>query len=851
MDEAESKCKEIKSSCLGTKERTFSKSFQVVIRICPQEQKHDESKRSLKVQEPNRLIIDTGRGHQPHMMEFDAIWDENASQRDVYESTAKPLVALALQGYNGCVITYGSPSSGKTFTMQGGGLSGKQRGIIARAAEDIFQKAVNLHYRIRASFIHISNEKIYDLLDINHAEVNRIHETEESILLEGLTEIEVSSPESLLQLYRRGVSKSDFARRSHTIFNIIVDHTKVDTANAKERTMTSRLTLVELASCGRVSGHRAFDEGRRSFQTMHENPQELKSLKRSITIFGNVIFALSTPGCQHIPYRESKLTRVLRDCLGGNYLTSLIVTISSDISSVHETLSMLQFASRAMSVPNRSVKTAYTQTCVLQANTSKQNEKGKASQGQPLMGFQFLSDKKVLQIQTCLPPIHFCPSPSSVSIDKRPNESLQKQEESRDSREMKISLPLLEKTNDKVYYISRVPPLLEKNKAMEGQARDLQSPPSCLGGHMEPGREKQLSPRVTSEKIHDECMNCKKERKIREEYDKYLLQLKRDKDSLQDKIINLEAELRRCKEEKQVIATSREGLEMEEIHRLKGKVEMYKTKMSHMVDKSELSKLIEENKTKQQTIDDLLHETELNKTQLQKAMDKENILLQRLKEEQQKTASEAKDYRCQFDKMKEAEKQRLRQLENEKEVALLELKASKLELERFKDEIRVIVGGLQREKERLFMDMEDARNLRDMLKTANDALLARICVLEQQLCSQKCSSCQFLPGHPLPFSGHPKDAEMLLISQDQGPAASRKKSVESPSTLQSESTEAHFVRDYEIMKMKDMLKQVKREHTLLLDMMVIMFTRKWFVEEAVPHIKRTLKKCGMRLEDTD
>ncbi|GCB64365.1 hypothetical protein scyTo_0013330 [Scyliorhinus torazame] len=77
-------------------------------------------------------------GHQPHTLDFDAVLDESTSQRDVYETVAKPLVEFVLQGYNGCVLTYGTPGSGKSYSLQGGNLSGKQRGIISRAAEDLF-----------------------------------------------------------------------------------------------------------------------------------------------------------------------------------------------------------------------------------------------------------------------------------------------------------------------------------------------------------------------------------------------------------------------------------------------------------------------------------------------------------------------------------------------------------------------------------------------------------------------------------------------------------------------------------------------------------------------------------------
>ncbi|RXM28931.1 Kinesin heavy chain [Acipenser ruthenus] len=542
--------------------------------------KADEIKSSIKVKESNKIIVDTGRGHQPHMLEFDAVWDENGSQKDVYESAAR---------------------------------------------------------------------------DSQPQEVSRIHESEESVFLEGLTEVEVASAEALLQLYRRGTANRNAAQ---------------------DRTITtSRLTLV--SSRGVVS------DGRRYFQTAHENPQEAKILKRSLTIFGNVIFALSSPGCQHIPYRESKLTRILRDCLGGNCLTSLIVTVSSDLSSVHETLSTLQFATRAMAIPSRPVRNSQIQSCAVQVSNSKNIEKPKTNVGRPQTEFPCIGDNKSVQMQTCLPPILFSPSPPSRSSDRRRKESLPKLEHPRELRELKVTLPHLEKSSEKIPYLIKSAPAPEKNKLVEERGKSLRSRSSSLVGPPDPLRDKQprmepASPRVSVERLPPEmlkaleCPNCKKERRIRDEYDKYIIQSRRDKDTLQQKIAELEADLRRCKDERVGVSNSgeqeveqfRKNLQCKQDPHPEANEAQLKQTCSARLQQAQQAQLL--HRAVLQERDGLLIEIEVLKAQLDKAREREKAVTQRLKTEQDRVTLETEDLRSQLEKSKEREKQQICRLENEK-----------------------------------------------------------------------------------------------------------------------------------------------------------------------------------------
>ncbi|XP_048865390.1 uncharacterized protein si:ch211-63b16.4 [Brienomyrus brachyistius] len=407
-----------------------NKSFRVFIRLCPEEQRDppsDEARGFIKVKRPNQVVVDTGRGHPSQTLEFNAVWDETATQKEVYESAAKPLVESLLQGHNGCVITYSSPASGRSShsLLGDGGIAGAQRGIVSRAAEDIFSSPEALNCKIRVSFIQVSNEKIYDLLESQSAEVCRIREGGGAVLLEGLTEVEVGSPQGVLQLYRRGAgnrqsgaSRGEFAGKSHIIFNITIAMQMPKATSGQEGLLTTcKLTLVDLTSSAKVPARCGpVPDVRRGLQATPENAQEVKMLKRSLTIFGNVIFALSTAGREHVPYRESKLTRILRDCLGGDCRTSLIVTVSPNPTCVSEALSSLQFARRAMAVPKRQRRCS-----PLQVRGTKAAEKPKSGHCRRATQRAALTGKRV-HPQTCLPPIQHMLVPPSGNGWKRCDE---------------------------------------------------------------------------------------------------------------------------------------------------------------------------------------------------------------------------------------------------------------------------------------------------------------------------------------------------------------------------------------------------------------------------------------------
>ncbi|TRY83801.1 hypothetical protein DNTS_035370 [Danionella cerebrum] len=189
----------------------------------------DEPRASIKVTHLNRVCIETGRSHKPHILDFDSVLNEDVTPIDVYESTTKSLVEDLMQGYNGCLIVYGSSGSRKAHTIQGNSGSTRHGGIISCAAEDIFSSPKASQCRIRVSFYQIFNEKIYDLLDPKRSEIIWFREAEDAVCLDGLTEVEVSSAQHLLQVHhngsalrQKGIPKRDFLNCSHMVFNIVV-----------------------------------------------------------------------------------------------------------------------------------------------------------------------------------------------------------------------------------------------------------------------------------------------------------------------------------------------------------------------------------------------------------------------------------------------------------------------------------------------------------------------------------------------------------------------------------------------------------------------------------------------------
>ncbi|XP_015381580.2 kinesin-like protein KIN-7O isoform X4 [Citrus sinensis] len=289
--------------------------------------------------------------------EFDRIFDQDCKTLEVYEARTRDIVAAAVRGFNGTVFAYGQTNSGKTHTMRG---SLTEPGVIPRAVHDLFDiilGKVDREFLLRMSYMEIYNEDINDLLAPEHRKL-QIHESlERGIYVAGLREEIVASPQQVLNLMDFGESHRHIGEtnmnlhssRSHTIFRMIIesrDKTEDDNNdNSCDAVRVSVLNLVDLAGSERAAKTGA--EGVRLKEGSHIN--------KSLMTLGTVIKKLSE-GAEsqggHVPYRDSKLTRILQPALGGNANTAIICNITLAQIHADETKSSLQFASRALCVTN-------------------------------------------------------------------------------------------------------------------------------------------------------------------------------------------------------------------------------------------------------------------------------------------------------------------------------------------------------------------------------------------------------------------------------------------------------------------------------------------------------------------
>ncbi|XP_062972637.1 kinesin heavy chain [Elgaria multicarinata webbii] len=281
---------------------------------------------------------------------FDRVLPSNTSQEQVYNACAKQIVKDVLEGYNGTIFAYGQTSSGKTHTMEGKLHDPQLMGIIPRIAHDIFDHIYsmdeNLEFHIKVSYFEIYLDKIRDLLDVSKTNL-AVHEDKNRVpYVKGCTERFVSSPEEVMDVIDEGktnrhvavTNMNEHSSRSHSIFLINIKQENVET----EKKLSGKLYLVDLAGSEKVSKTGA--EG--------SVLDEAKNINKSLSALGNVISALAEGTKTHVPYRDSKMTRILQDSLGGNCRTTIVICCSPSIFNEAETKSTLMFGQRAKTIKN-------------------------------------------------------------------------------------------------------------------------------------------------------------------------------------------------------------------------------------------------------------------------------------------------------------------------------------------------------------------------------------------------------------------------------------------------------------------------------------------------------------------
>jgi len=353
----------------------LSDAIQVAVRVRPILPKEAETRGAAEtwraVPHAGQVIrvgrLPTGAGGTttcPTVFSYDFVFGKESTNVEVYEKVARPLVESALVGYNGTVFAYGQTSSGKTHTMWG---SEADPGVMRRAVRDLFELARRTPHReflIRVSYLEIYNETIRDLLHSNPAVTNvRVLEDSDGRICTDAREEIVVTAEQVCELLKNGEAKrmtgatdmNERSSRSHTILTLVIESREraaedstsgdaEDSSSASDSAVrTATLTLVDLAGSERQKD--AKSEGLRL--------KEGGYINKSLLTLGTVIHKLSEGGSAHVPYRDSKLTRMLQSSLGGNSRTAVICAITPAAAHAEETLSTLKFATRAKSVQNR------------------------------------------------------------------------------------------------------------------------------------------------------------------------------------------------------------------------------------------------------------------------------------------------------------------------------------------------------------------------------------------------------------------------------------------------------------------------------------------------------------------
>jgi len=297
-------------------------------------------------------------GEPPKMFTFDGAWSEDSKQPDVYAETAFPIVESTLEGYNGTIFAYGQTGTGKSHTMQGPQPIDQQPrdqlGIIPNSFYHIFDtvaSTVGKDFLVRASYLEIYNEEIRDLLGKDpKAKLDLKQHPDKGVFVKDLTCIVVKSVEEIDHVMMVGHKNRSVgatlmnqdSSRSHSIFSITVETSQLG-QDGKPHIRAGKLNLVDLAGSERQGKTGATGE----------RLKEATKINLSLSALGNCISALVDGKSAHIPYRDSKLTRLLEDSLGGNTKTCMIATIGPADYNYDETLSTLRYANRAKNIKNK------------------------------------------------------------------------------------------------------------------------------------------------------------------------------------------------------------------------------------------------------------------------------------------------------------------------------------------------------------------------------------------------------------------------------------------------------------------------------------------------------------------
>lgn len=326
----------------------------VAVRVRPLNKKEEKEGREpalqIKPNENSIYISQLGDSDKIQQFIFDHVFDYSTGQGEIFDRVAKNAIDWVCQGYNSTIFAYGCTSSGKSYTMFGHENGQKQyNGIIPRSCDALFanvnQNEDVVEATMKCSFLEIYREHIRDLLNPEPIELKIRQNPIKGVYVQGLLEKHVCSPAEILNTIKEGslqrtvgsTALNSVSSRSHAMLTLTVSQKFTDGSETN-----SRLHLIDLAGSENV--------GRSEAQGV--TLAEAQTINKSLSCLGNVIYALTEKGREHIPYRDSKLTYLLQDSLGGNAKTIIIATASPALSCYSETLNTLKFAKRAKEIKN-------------------------------------------------------------------------------------------------------------------------------------------------------------------------------------------------------------------------------------------------------------------------------------------------------------------------------------------------------------------------------------------------------------------------------------------------------------------------------------------------------------------
>ncbi|XP_073402126.1 kinesin-like protein KIF27 [Dendrobates tinctorius] len=313
---------------------------------------------------PNTQQIIIGKDR---VFTFDHVFGKSSTQDDVYDSCIKPLLVSLIEGYNATVFAYGQTGSGKTYTIGGGHVASvaeEEKGIIPRAIQELFHTISenhNIDFTVKVSYIEVYKEDLRDLLELE-TNVKDMHIREDekgNTVIVGAKECQVESADEVMSLLEAGsavrhtstTQMNERSSRSHAIFTISISQQREGNAENGSKMLvqmiSSKFHFVDLAGSERVT--KTGNTGERFKESIQINS--------GLLALGNVISALADQKRKnaHVPYRDAKITRILKDSLGGNAKTVMITCISPSTSDFDESLNSLKYSNRARNIKNKPI----------------------------------------------------------------------------------------------------------------------------------------------------------------------------------------------------------------------------------------------------------------------------------------------------------------------------------------------------------------------------------------------------------------------------------------------------------------------------------------------------------------